>query len=461
MNTSPYSEQRFRASELSLPSASELRKRCPEAFVVVETLRDAGYIAYFAGGAVRDLLRGKAFKDIDIASDAPPDEVEQLFENTHAIGKSFGVIQVLIDSEPFEVAAFRQDREYLDGRHPEGYEPTSPDLDAQRRDFSINGLFLDPIAMEVIDYVGGVADLQQGLIRAIGDPRERFAEDQLRLLRALRFSTVLEFPIEPQTLEAIRELAPRIQTVSVERILKEIIRILTEAPRAGDALEALADSGLLQEILPEALELKGCEQPPQFHPEGDVWVHTCMMLNELDQPSPALALGTLLHDIGKPATFTVEDGRIRNPGHAQVGAEMAQQWLNKMKAGSKLREQVVGLVDRHMNYMNVSNMRKATLRRTVAMEHFEDEIELHRIDCLCSNGITESVEKLKVARAEFLAKAALPKPLILGEDLMELGLSPGPLLGEWKQKAYDRQLEENLEDKEQLLQWLRKELQLG
>lgn len=446
----------FRTSETPLPSASDLRKRCPHAVEVVERLRGAGFTALFAGGCVRDLLLGREFKDIDIASDAPPEAVEALFDRTHAIGKAFGVVQVVLEDEVFEVAAFRHDLAYHDGRRPEGYEPTTPEEDAKRRDFTVNGLFLDPVSIKILDFVGGREDLAARRVRAIGHPAERFREDHLRLLRAARFAAVLEFDIEPATLDAVRQHAHLLPKVSVERIRGEFVRILTEAPRAGDAVELLHDCGLLAHILPEFLDLKGCAQPPEYHPEGDVWTHTVMMLNELDHPSPALALATLLHDIGKPPTQTVED-RIRFKGHARAGAEMAEDWMSRMKFGKALRKEVCGMVDRHMNFINIKRMRRATLRKLVARPCFEDELELHRVDCLCSNGITESAEIARLARKEFEAEEALPDPLVTGRDLIDLGLEPGPEIGKWKHLAYDRQLEMENPDRDRLLDWLRAE----
>ena len=438
---------------------SVLRKSVPNAFRVTETLSRAGYTAYFAGGCVRDCLLGRPPKDIDIASNAPPEQVEALFPRTHPIGKAFGVVQVVEGDDVFEVAAFRRDLEQTDGRRPGRIEPSTPEEDAQRRDFTINGLFLDPRSGAIIDFVGGQPDLASHLIRAIGQPADRFREDRLRMLRAVRFAAVLDFTIHPHTLAAIQAQSAEIRQISVERIQVEFTRLLTESPRPGHALEQLHAAGLLRYILPEFLDLQGCEQPPEFHPEGDVWTHTVMMLNHLHAPSPALALAVLLHDIGKPQTRTVENGRIRFTGHAQVGAEIAERWLRKMKYSNALRQQVVGMVDRHMNFMNVSNMRTATLRRFVARENFEEELELHRIDCLCSNGITESHDLLKQIRAQHLAAAALPTPWIDGRDLLRLGLREGPEIGKWKRIAYDAQLENHFPDKSTLLKWLSTEIQ--
>ena len=404
---------------------------------------------------MRDLLLGRPFSDIDIATQATPDEVESLFEHTHAIGKAFGVIQVVLGEETFEVASFREDKDYTDGRHPDVIIPSSAEKDATRRDFTVNGLFLDPLSGELLDVVGGREDLNKGIVRAIGNADLRFREDHLRMLRAVRFASVLRFDIESDTFAALKNNAPRIQDVSRERVQSEVIRILTESPCPGDAVTLLKDSGLLRELLPEMLATVGCEQPPEYHPEGDVWTHTVMMLNKLDHPSPALALATLFHDIGKPGTRTVDpDGRIRFMGHAQVGARIADEWLSAFKFPNQLRRTVVGLVDRHMNFMNVPHMRPATLKKIVARPEFEDELELHRIDCLCSNGITESVKTLRKVRSEFEQEAALPEPLVTGTDLLNLGLPSGPDIGSWKDAAYEQQLEDSELNKESLLRWV-------
>jgi poly(A) polymerase len=277
----------------------------------------------------------------------------------------------------------------------------------------------------------------------------------LRLLRAVRFASVLNFEIDSTTREAILRYAHRIPTVSPERIRTEVSRLLTESSRPGDAVTLLRDTGLLKEILPEMLKTIGCEQPPEYHPEGDVWTHTVMMLNELDQPSPLLAFSVLLHDIGKPDTRTVdENGRIRFMGHAQVGAAIADRWMKKMQFPNALRNGVVGLVNRHMDFMNVPQMRPATLKKIVARPDFEDELELHRIDCLCSNGITGTVETLREVRAEFEKEESLPAPLLTGRDLLDAGIAPGPTIGKVKDKAYEHQLENPDLSKEQLLKWV-------
>lgn len=431
-----------------------------QATSVVRTLQQAGHTAYFAGGCVRDLLLNRPFKDIDIASDATPDEVEALFPHTHAIGKAFGVIQVLIQDEPFEVATFRQDLDYEDGRRPSGIRPSSPEEDAQRRDFTINGMFYDPIEKTIHDWVGGQEDIAKGVVRAIGDPVIRFQEDHLRLMRAVRFTTVLGFSLEKETGSAIQACAALLPKVSPERIRTEFVRILTDSPKAGQALTLLKDLGLLEQILPEALQMIECTQPPEFHPEGDVWTHTCLMLDGMDTPSPELALSVLLHDIGKPDTRTVENGRIRFMGHAQVGAEFASEWLKHMRASNAMRQTVVGLVDRHMTFMNVENIRKAKRRKMVAHPDFQEELKLHRLDCKYSNGITRSAEILEEEYQRFLEEVALPDPWVTGKDLLEWGLTPGPELGKWKDLAYERQLEGTDETKEDLVLWIRSQLGL-
>ena len=432
-----------------------LSKAHPEAVVVVERLVAAGHRTLWAGGCVRDLLLGRECKDIDIATAASPDEVEALFEHTHAIGKAFGVIQVMINGISFDVASFREDRDYTDGRHPDVITPSTAELDATRRDFTINGLFLDPCSGELLDVVDGRKDLEQKIVRAIGNPDLRFREDHLRMLRAVRFASVYEFALEPKTRQALLEHAHRIKDISVERIRTELVRMFTEAPRPGDALTLLRDTGLLQEILPEMMETIGCEQPPEYHPEGDVWTHTVMMLNELSSPSIELAFAVLLHDIGKPQTRTVDtEGRIRFMGHAQVGASIADQWLKTYKFPNAERKTIVNLVNRHMDFINVPQMRSATLKKIVARPEFEDELELHRIDCLCSNGIEGTVEKLREVRADFEKEAALPSPLITGKDLIAMGVPPGPEIGKWKDAAYEQQLEDSELNKESLLRWV-------
>ena len=434
-----------------------------KALVVVLRLAGAGHRALFAGGCVRDMLMGRPAKDFDIATSATPDQVEALFENTHALGKSFGVIQVLIEGTPFEVATFRSDLAYVDGRRPEGVVFSSPEEDAQRRDFTVNGLFYDPIAERVIDYVGGQDDVKRRVIRAIGDPRKRFSEDYLRMLRAPRFASTLEFEIESETAAAIRELAPNIDRISAERIQQELTRLLTESSHAGKGVRLLHDLGLLAVVLPEIPPMIGCEQPPQFHPEGDVFVHTMMMLDEMKNPSPVLAWSVLLHDVGKPPTFQITrepDGsdRIRFNGHADVGAEMAEKILRRLRMSSDFTEAVVHCVKNHMRFGEVSRMKDSTLRKLIGAPTYETEIELHRIDCKSSHNELGNIAILDAFREKIRNEPVLPKPWLAGRDLIEIGMKPGPEMGRWLKLAYDAQLENRFPDRETLFAWLRSEI---
>jgi poly(A) polymerase len=425
---------------------------------LVDRLRAAGHIAYFAGGCVRDLVRGQTPKDIDIATDARPKEVQELFRRTYAIGAHFGVIVVLEGDWQFEVATFRSDGAYLDGRHPVAVNFSSPEEDARRRDFTINGMFFDPPNEEVIDFVGGRADLASRLVRAIGDPAQRFAEDRLRLLRAVRFATVLEFEIEPATWAAIVTVSGTINTISAERIRDELVRIFL-SPHRVRGWDLLDTSGLMKAILPEVDALKGCAQPPQFHPEGDVFQHTRLMLELLPtEVSLPLVLSVLLHDIGKPATASVdESGRIRFNGHDKLGATMTEALMHRLRFSRAEIEATVEAVDQHMVFKDVPNMRVARLKRFMARPHFADELELHRVDCLGSHGMLDNYEFLKKKSEEFANEPIIPPPLVRGDDLIALGMKPGPQFGEILEAIETRQLEGTLRDREEALAWVRKE----
>ncbi|MFT5124268.1 MAG: putative nucleotidyltransferase with HDIG domain [Kiritimatiellia bacterium] len=416
---------------------------------VVQTLRDHGFTAYYAGGCVRDMLMGRTPKDFDIASDASPDEVIALFDRYHEIGKAFGVVQVMVGDEGYEVATFRQDMDYEDGRHPVGIVPSSPEEDAERRDFTINGMFFDPIAGEVIDFVGGKADLEKQIIRAIGDPETRFLEDHLRMLRAIRFSAVLGYQIDAATWQAMTEHAAKITRVSVERIAQELNRTLMESIQPGDALELLRLSGLLEHIMPELLPMVGCEQPPQYHPEGDVWTHTRIMLNIAAKEKRTLPLmyGILFHDIGKPATFKIGPGtdgvdRIRFDGHDSLGAQMAEDIMRRLKLPNDVREGAVTLVARHMKFMAVPDMRASTLRKFAGGAYFADEMELHRVDCTSSHGLLGNYVFMQELLDQYANEPVLPDPLVGGREIIALGVAPGPEVGRWKQFAFDLQLED-------------------
>ena len=424
---------------------------------ILGTLRANGHEAWLVGGCVRDLLLGREPKDWDIATDALPDRIESLFPKTLAIGKAFGIIAVAADDGTMvEVATFRADSPYADGRHPGAVAFTDAREDALRRDFTVNALFFDPATGEIRDFVGGQADLQARLIRAIGDPEVRFAEDHLRLLRAVRFSAVLGFAIEPATFAAVHKLAPQIRRISAERISDELFRQLTEAPKAGEALQLLRDAGLLKEILPEIDTMVGVEQPPEFHPEGDVFTHTKLMLDALPpKPSLRLALSVLLHDVGKPPTAqfaTLPDGtqRWRFENHAAIGAEMARAILARLRAPNALIDDVGAIIAGHMRVADAPKMREAKLRRLIGAPTFGDELELHRLDCVSSHALLDVYDFLKSKQAAFAAEPVLPPPLVTGRDLIALGHVPGPHFAKLLQDAYDRQLE-GVPDKSALL----------
>jgi poly(A) polymerase len=425
---------------------------------LADRLRAAGHIAYFAGGCVRDLVRGQAPQDIDIATDARPEEVQKIFRRTYAVGAHFGVVVVLENDWQFEVATFRSDGAYLDGRHPVAVNFSSPEEDARRRDFTINGMFYDPPNDVVIDFVGGRQDLKARLVRAIGDPAQRFAEDRLRLLRAVRFAAVLDFEIEAATWEAIVRAAGTIGEISAERIRDELVRIFLSAhrTRGWDLLDA---SGLMKQILPELEALKGCKQPPQFHPEGDVFQHTRLMLQLLpNDVSLPLILSVLFHDIGKPPTSSVDEkGRIRFNGHDRIGAEMTEGLMHRLRFSRAEIDATVEAVRQHMVFKDVPNMRVARLKRFMARPTFVDELELHRVDCASSHGMLDNYEFLQRKREEFANEPIIPPPLVRGDDLIALGMKPGPRFGEILEAVETRQLEGELRDREEALEWVRQE----
>ena len=427
-----------------------------EATKVISKLQQSGYLAYFAGGCVRDLLRDQVPTDYDIATNALPEQVTSLFRKTRSVGAHFGVIIVISGEFAFEVATFRNDGSYGDGRRPESVEFTSPEEDVLRRDFTINGIFYDPIEGSTIDYVNGQDDIESGTVRAIGDPESRFREDHLRLLRAVRFAARFDYQIEENTWAAICSHAEEIKNISEERIRDELSKILTD-PNRVRGFDLLVESGLMEAMIPEILDLKGCEQPPQFHPEGDVFVHTRLMLTLLkDDPSLSLVLSVLLHDIGKPSTYSYdeESDRIRFNGHDKIGAEMASDILKRLKFPNKVIEEVTEMVANHMTFKDVQKMREAKLKRFMARPTFEDETELHRVDCLGSWGGLDNYDFLNQKRTEFDNEPIIPPPLLTGNDLIEIGWEPGPKLGEVLTKVQDMQLEKNLNSKEEALDWV-------
>jgi poly(A) polymerase len=424
---------------------------------IVERLRGAGFQALYAGGCVRDRLLGREPHDYDVATDARPEQVVALFPRTVPVGVQFGVILVLEQGEEIQVATFRGDGTYIDGRHPESVVYTDAEGDACRRDFTVNGLFYDPTDGRVLDFVGGRDDLQTRLLKAIGDPSRRFEEDKLRMLRAVRFATTLGFTVDPVTWEAIKRHAPEIHAVSAERIREELVKILL-SPNRLQGFDLLDESGLLKEILPEMEDLKGCEQPPEFHPEGDVFVHTRLMLSMLGpEASLPLVLSVLFHDLGKPATRAVDEtGRIRFNGHEGVSAGISLRILQRLRFSNDVIDDVIPSVRLHMSFKDVPNMRVATLKRMMARPTFDDELELHRVDCLASHGMLDNHALLIAKREEFGREPLIPPPLITGNDLISLGWKPGPNFADVLREAQTRQLEGSLTSREETLDWVRK-----
>lgn len=420
---------------------------------IVHTLLAAGHEALFAGGCVRDMVLGKEPNDFDIATSARPEEVIRLFRKTVPVGVQFGVVLVIMDSEQFEVATFRTDTGYEDGRRPTGVHFTSSKEDVLRRDFTVNGLLCDPVTDRIIDHVGGIEDIRRKIIRTIGDPFKRFEEDKLRLLRAVRFAANLGFDIEGTTFRALNQMASHIKVVSSERIRDELVKLFT-GERPGLGLDLLSKSGLLAEILPEAEAMKGVEQPPEFHPEGDVYIHTKMLLDQLSRPDVVLAFGSLLHDIGKPLTKTVTD-RIRFNNHQTVGARMTERILRRLRFSNDEIDNITACVENHMRFKDVPHMREAKLKRFMARPTFLTELELHRIDCLASHGILDNWDFLKVRYEAFLKEPPRPKPLVTGQDLIEMGYSPGPLFKEILTTVEDACLERKIYTKEEAIQLVR------
>jgi putative nucleotidyltransferase with HDIG domain len=400
---------------------------------------------------------GREPKDFDVATSAPPEDLIRLFPKTGQVGAHFGVVLVHEGGETIEVATFRSDLAYHDGRHPEGVNfETDPRQDVLRRDFTINALLLDPDSGEILDYVGGRADLDAKVIRAIGDPEQRFREDHLRLLRAVRFAARLGFEIEPATFAAITRLAPSIKTVSAERIRDEIARILTEGG-ARRGFELLDATGLLQEVLPEVAKMKGVQQPPQFHPEGDVWTHTLIMLEGLREPSLTLALGVLLHDVGKPDTYRLAE-RIRFDGHVEKGIEIAHSLMMRLRFPNQIMEGAEALIANHMKFMEVPRMRESTLKRFIRLPDFEEHMQLHRLDCLSSHGGLDNYEFVRRKQQEIPPEQLKPPPILTGRDLIAAGYRPGPMFGIVLSEIEDAQLEGRVTTMEEALAMARAKL---
>jgi tRNA nucleotidyltransferase/poly(A) polymerase len=427
------------------------------ALEIAAALHNSGYQAWLVGGCVRDLVLGREPKDYDIATDAVPSQVIELFPGASLVGAQFGV--VLVDG--VEVATFRSDHAYEDGRHPESVVfEKDPKQDVLRRDFTINGLLLpcgagQPAGVsEVVDHVGGLEDLQNGIVRAIGDPEHRFQEDHLRMLRAVRFATRFAFEIESRTLAAIQKLRANIRRVSGERIRDELVRILTEG-HARRGFELLDESGLLSEIVPEVAAMKGVQQPPEFHPEGDVWVHTMIMLDNLpERPPVTLALGVLLHDVGKPPTFRIAD-RIRFDGHVEAGEEIARDILKRLRFSNDETEQVMALIANHMRFAAVTRMRESTVKRFLRLPKFEEHLELHRLDCASSHGGLDNYEFMRQRFQELPPEQLRPPRLLTGADLIAAGYRPGPQFSKMLEAAEDAQLEGRVGTRDEALDLVR------
>jgi poly(A) polymerase len=437
---------------------------------ICRTLRAAGYRAYFVGGCVRDILLHREPADYDVASNATPERVEQIFPNSLMVGAKFGVVVVVQEPEAshddkdasatVEVATFRSDVGYSDGRHPDQVVyASSPQQDVQRRDFTINGLLLDPETNEVLDYVGGREDLREGIIRAIGRPEERFREDKLRMLRAVRFAARFGYAIEPETMRAIQKLAPEIGQVSAERLRDELTKLLTEGS-ARRGFELLDETHLLPNLLPQIARMKGVQQPPQFHPEGDVWIHTLLMLEGLPpRTSPTLAWGVLLHDVGKPPTFSPPsgpNGRIRFDRHVEVGTRMAEEICERLRFSNDDMAQIASLVANHLRFKDVPQMKRSTLKRFVRLDRFEEHMELHRLDCSSSHRNLQNYEFMRRFLAETPPAEVRPVRLLTGDDLIGLGFRPGPEFREILDAAEDAQLEGIIGSHEDAMIWVRK-----
>ncbi len=440
---------------------------------IVKTLRQRGFQGYLVGGCVRDLLLGREPKDYDVATDATPEQIMRIFPDTYAVGAQFGVVLVPMPEEDkagsvsahfsskgraVEVATFRSDIGYSDGRHPDEVRFSRDSReDVARRDFTINGMLLDPVSGEVLDFVGGRKDLEAGIIRTIGDPEQRFGEDKLRMLRAVRFAARFEYAIEPWTFSAIQKLADQIRVVSRERVRDELTRMLTEGhARRGFLL--LDESGLLEPVLPEISAMKGVAQPPEFHPEGDVFVHTLLLLDNLPNPCPlTLAWGALLHDVGKPATFRVAPDRIRFDSHVEVGVKMAAEICRRFRFSNDGTEQILALVDNHMRFGHVSRMKESTLKKFLRMPAFDEHLALHRADCLASHRNLSTYEFIQQKRAEIPAATMRPSPLVTGDDLIAAGHVPGPKFREILTAVEDAQLEGRLPSRDAALEFVRRE----
>jgi poly(A) polymerase len=426
---------------------------------IARRLQRAGFAAFWVGGCVRDFLLGCEPHDYDIATDAKPEQVEKLFRKTIPVGKKFGVVIVVEGQQQFQVATFRAEADYRDGRRPEKVVFASAEADALRRDFTVNGLFYDPATEQIHDWVGE-KDLRAKIIRTIGEPEERFAEDHLRLLRAVRFAARLDFEIEPRTFAAIQSLAPKIKLISAERIRDELLKLF-RPPHAARGLVLLRDSGLLAPVSPELAATISCGQSPEYHPEGTVFEHIRLMLEKLPPGADELLpWAVLLHDIAKPVTAERDatTGAIHFYGHEKTGAELARAILNRLRFPKKQIDEIAACVLHHMQFKDVKQMRKATLRRLLLRETFPLELELHRLDCLGSHGDLSHYDFLVEQAEELKKKPAMRPPLLTGDDLIALGVKPGPALGALLAEIREKQLADELKDKRQAKVWAKKQI---
>jgi poly(A) polymerase len=423
---------------------------------VVSRLRAEGYQALWAGGCVRDLILGHPPTDYDVATDATPEQVRGLFRRTVPVGVSFGVVRVLgpNDAGEVEVATFRSDDAYVDGRRPVSVTYSTPEADASRRDFTINGMFLDPLHGEVIDYVGGREDLHAGILRAIGNPGERFAEDKLRLLRAVRFAARFGLEIEPQTRAAIVAMADQVRVVAAERIAQELKKLLVHRSRAI-GIDLAFDVGLVAAILPELVPMKGLFQGKPVQPNGDLWDHTLLVLENLPtEPSVPLAFGALLHDVGKPRTKGLQDGRVTFLHHELAGRRIADEIGRRLRLSNADRERITWLVEFHQYLGEAKSLREAKLKRMLAQSGIEDLLALHRADALASTGDTSQIDYCEWYRREQPNGPLDPPPLVTGHDLARHGLTPGPQFHTLLEMLYEAQLEGHFKSKLEGLEWL-------
>ncbi len=427
-----------------------------KALAILRRLRENGFLALFNGGCVRDRLLGIPIKDYDIATDARPEVVQRLFENTVAVGAQFGVIMVILDGDPFEVATFRADAPYVDGRRPSSVSFGTIEEDAKRRDFTIGGMYFDPFDDRLIDTVGGMRDLRAGIIRAIGNPYDRFAEDHLRVLRAARFAARLNFVIEPETHTAMRATAPLVSKVSAERIGEEIVRLMTEGG-AARGMDIMVETGLMKEVLPEVLPMIGCEQPPNYHPEGDVYVHTKIAVAMLSPGcSESLAFGILFHDIAKPQTRAEQNGKTTYYGHTEIGAEMAVDILARLRRSRAVQERVAYLVKNHLKLTMAPRMRTSTLKRMLSEDGFDELLEVSRMDALASSSYLGYYHFCRRAMTQMTPTQLRPPRVLNGGDLIGMGFKPGPAFKSILQEVEDLQLDGEITDREAAIEYVRR-----